>query len=82
MKLKKLLRSMTKDEAIRLARLARTSPDHLRFQIGGGFARPSFKLAVRIVRASRKMYPDDPQRWLSLTEWFPELPTYSTEAQA
>jgi hypothetical protein len=72
MKLKKLVQSMDPADIERMARLAKTTPDQLRFQLAGGHRRPGFQLAVRLVRASRKMYPDQPRRWLKLTEWFSE----------
>lgn len=53
-----------------MARLAGTTVSHLRWQLGGGHARPSYALALRLVRASRKLHPKHPDMWLSLAEWF------------
>lgn len=74
MKLKELLGEMDRNAIQRMAKLSRTTPRMLRYQIANGHKRPSLTLATRIVLASRKIYQDDPQRWLSLTEWFPQLP--------
>lgn len=70
MKLKTLVRGMSPDELQTMARLAKTTVDHIRFQLANGHKRPSHALAVRLVMASKRMYPEARKRWLRLDEWF------------
>lgn len=82
MKLKSLIATMERRDIARFATLAGTTENFLRYQIAGGHKRPSLRMATRIVLASRKMSPDDPHRWCTLSEWFPDLRARIVEARA
>ena len=53
------------------ARLSLTTPNHL-LQLTGGWRRASSRMALRMVNASRIMFPKRSRRWLTLDEMLNE----------
>lgn len=66
MTLKNWLQRLTLDERERFAELSGSTRKHICYQIAPGHQRPSITLAMRMIEASRVMYPDSPRRWLKL----------------
>jgi hypothetical protein len=57
---------MSLKERDEFCRLAGTTRRHVQYQIAAGHARPGIQLALRMITASKRMYPEQQSRWLTL----------------
>lgn len=66
MTLQNWLQTMTLEDRERFAELAGSTRHYICYQVAAGHSRPSIDFALRLIEASRQMYPRRRRRWLTL----------------